>query len=549
MRHFFRAVVAIGILCLPQTSIAQDPRGIIDFFAREMQRQQYLQQQQQYQQQLYNEFLNQWNACFSNDLQACDQALYYPGLNQTDRDRLWQKRQSIVATQQYEEQQRRSREMERLQEIERQRQAELERQRAEAERQRIEMERQRAAEAERVRRQREEEERRIAALRAFNLALDGCRRYVASSCDAALASQIATAQDRASIAGWRATADKFQADLTACQGRSASACDSALASPAANASDKITLERLRAEASPLHRARTLAVELTETTAGTAQSFANTVRELPASTQITGAIAVLLAAALAFVIFPRRTDNRVRLGARNGAASDRSPMLPQSTREPEGMLTIAEVPQRQVTATDMDKPLALAALAAVSGQTSDPRSHNAAAHVERPDERDAAGPEPSQAKEAVMQGADHRRTGSINPSATSGVSIASILGNPALFALLYILLMIPTYWLPYVGSNSAALNAAGSAAGIGMNPAFWLHLGALALLIGVAWMRGSPIGKTWLVIFPILALVFDLTPGLNFIPLVPTVMHLMAIILGVSGGAAPSLKQPEAPGGR
>ena len=149
----------------------------------------------------------------------------------------------------------------------------------------------------------------------------------------------------------------------------------------------------------------------------------------------------------------------------------------------------------------------------------------------------------------MQGADHRRTGSINPSATSGVSIASILGNPALFALLYILLMIPTYWLPYVGSNSAALNAAGSAAGIGMNPAFWLHLGALALLIGVAWMRGSPIGKTWLVIFPILALVFDLTPGLNFIPLVPTVMHLMAIILGVSGGAAPSLKQPEAPGGR
>ena len=113
----------------------------------------------------------------------------------------------------------------------------------------------------------------------------------------------------------------------------------------------------------------------------------------------------------------------------------------------------------------------------------------------------------------------------------------------------ILLMIPTYWLPYLGSNSTALNAAGSAGGIGMSPAFWLHLGALILLVGVAWMRGKPIGKTWLVIFPILALVFDLTPGLNFIPMVPTVMHLMAIILGVSGSPAPNLTPPAAPGAR
>jgi hypothetical protein len=42
---------------------------------------------------------------------------------------------------------------------------------------------------------------------------------------------------------------------------------------------------------------------------------------------------------------------------------------------------------------------------------------------------------------------------------------------------------------------------------------------------------------WLVIFPILAAVFDLFPGLSAIPLIPTVMHLLAIILGVVGATA------------
>lgn len=534
MRHFFRAMAAIGILCLPQASIAQDPRGIIDFFARELQRQQYLQQQQQYQQQiqqqqqqLYNEFLSQWNACFSNDIQACDQALYYPGLSQNDRNRLLQKRQSIVAAQEHEERQR----------------IETERQRA------AEAERQRAAEAERVRRQREDEERRIAAVRAFNFALDGCRRYVASSCDAAQASRLATAQDRASIANWRAVAEKFQADQTACQGRSATACDSALASPAANTSDRPNLERWRAEASPLNRARALAVEFSATTVGTAHSLANTFRELPASTQITGAIALLLAAALGLAILPRRTDNQARLRVRNGD-DDSSPTFPKPTREPDRTRTMREAPRQQATATSMDEPLAMAAVAPVAAQASDGLPHHMAVHVEQTDERSAARPEPSWANEAVTPGAanDHQ-TRDANRSATYGVSAGSAFGNPALFAILYILLMIPTYWLPYMGSNSAVLNATGSAAGVGMNPAFWPHLGALALLIGVAWMRGKPIGKTWLVIFPILALVFDLTPGLNFIPLVPTVMHLMAIILGVSGGSAQELRRQAVPGGR
>lgn len=110
----------------------------------------------------------------------------------------------------------------------------------------------------------------------------------------------------------------------------------------------------------------------------------------------------------------------------------------------------------------------------------------------------------------------------------------IVGNPVFFAVLYIIFMIPTYMLPYMGSNSSLINASGVSSGIGINPLFWLHLLALAVLIALAWFRGANVAKVWLVIFPILALVFDLVPGLSSIPLVPTVMHLFAIILGVIG---------------
>ena len=108
-----------------------------------------------------------------------------------------------------------------------------------------------------------------------------------------------------------------------------------------------------------------------------------------------------------------------------------------------------------------------------------------------------------------------------------------LKNPAIYAVLYILLMLPTYYLPYMGSNSAILGGLGQAADAGINPAFWPHLLALIALIALTWFRGSLIDKKWLVIFPILATLFDLAPALSMIPFVPTVMHLFAIILGVS----------------
>ena len=112
-----------------------------------------------------------------------------------------------------------------------------------------------------------------------------------------------------------------------------------------------------------------------------------------------------------------------------------------------------------------------------------------------------------------------------------------LANAPAFVILYILFMLPTYYLPYVGSNSSVLNAAGVSAGVGLNPAFWVHLGSLLALVAIAWFRGKYVGKGWLVIFPILAAIFDLMPGLSLIPLIPTLMHLLAIILGVVGAKA------------
>lgn len=112
----------------------------------------------------------------------------------------------------------------------------------------------------------------------------------------------------------------------------------------------------------------------------------------------------------------------------------------------------------------------------------------------------------------------------------------ILGNTAVFVILYIVLMIPTYLLPYLGSNSSVINTTGLAAGAGMNPAFWFHIAALLVLVVLAWFRGSNVGKAWLVVFPVMALVFDLIPVLSSIPMVPTIMHLLAIILGVVGAS-------------
>lgn len=118
------------------------------------------------------------------------------------------------------------------------------------------------------------------------------------------------------------------------------------------------------------------------------------------------------------------------------------------------------------------------------------------------------------------------------------AIKKALGNAPVFVIAYIVFMLPTYFLPYAGSNSSILHGLDAAQGTSnLNFPFWLHMGAMLVLCFLCWVRGAYVGKAWLIIFPILAVVFDFVPGLSAIPLVPTVMHLLAIILGVVGAKA------------
>ncbi len=107
-------------------------------------------------------------------------------------------------------------------------------------------------------------------------------------------------------------------------------------------------------------------------------------------------------------------------------------------------------------------------------------------------------------------------------------------NTPAFVISYLVLMIPTYILPYFGSNSSLVNALSVSQGMGMLPQWWMHIWFLVMLTLLVWLRGSVIDKAYLPVFPVIAAIFDMTPGLSMIPMIPTVMHLVGIILGAMG---------------
>jgi len=107
----------------------------------------------------------------------------------------------------------------------------------------------------------------------------------------------------------------------------------------------------------------------------------------------------------------------------------------------------------------------------------------------------------------------------------------LFNNAAVYVISYLVLMVPTYILPYFGSNSALIGAASAAAGVGSYPLFWLHAMFLFALCVIAWARGGCVKKNWLAVLPGLATFFDLMPGFSWIPLLPTGLHVAAIITG------------------
>ena len=128
-----------------------------------------------------------------------------------------------------------------------------------------------------------------------------------------------------------------------------------------------------------------------------------------------------------------------------------------------------------------------------------------------------------------------------PAATAVGLLRRVTVSPVTYAVGYVAFMIPTYVLPYFGSNSHLLRSTAQAISTDMGRGgagalsipFYLHLLCLAALVALGTARGRQIGKPWLTVFPGLALAFDMLPVLSLIPLVPTVMHLAAIIVGVA----------------
>lgn len=119
-------------------------------------------------------------------------------------------------------------------------------------------------------------------------------------------------------------------------------------------------------------------------------------------------------------------------------------------------------------------------------------------------------------------------------------IKKVFGNPIVFVLVYIALMLSTYVLPYFRSTLgiASVLAGSQSMFNGATFLLMLQVVALAFMSVIVFVRGGITGRSWIVIFPVLALVFDIVPILSLIPFVPTLMHLLALVMGVQPGAVP-----------
>ncbi|WP_420723557.1 hypothetical protein [Hwanghaeella sp. LZ110] len=99
-----------------------------------------------------------------------------------------------------------------------------------------------------------------------------------------------------------------------------------------------------------------------------------------------------------------------------------------------------------------------------------------------------------------------------------------------FLLTYIIFMIPTYLIRFAAFSAAvqSTNSEQDISNIG-NAASLMMIACFLILALIAFFRGRRIEKPWLAAFPIVAGVFDVV--LFFIPVVPTAMHILTIVLG------------------
>lgn len=98
-----------------------------------------------------------------------------------------------------------------------------------------------------------------------------------------------------------------------------------------------------------------------------------------------------------------------------------------------------------------------------------------------------------------------------------------------FATIFIIAMIPTYLLrgSYLFNSFQNLGdlAAISSQGDAMN---WLMVLCYIIMVGITYKRSKSLDKSYLTVFPVLSGIFDIV--LIFIPLVPTLLNILTLIL-------------------
>lgn len=108
-----------------------------------------------------------------------------------------------------------------------------------------------------------------------------------------------------------------------------------------------------------------------------------------------------------------------------------------------------------------------------------------------------------------------------------------LDNAAVFAITYVVLVLPTYLLPYMRVDSSAPYHVDNVGADALSFPFLIHLVSMITLCSICWVRGTIVDKKWLVALPMIAFAFEFIAKLTVIPYVPSMYHVLAIIVGVA----------------
>jgi hypothetical protein len=104
-----------------------------------------------------------------------------------------------------------------------------------------------------------------------------------------------------------------------------------------------------------------------------------------------------------------------------------------------------------------------------------------------------------------------------------------------FLAIYLAAMVPTYiyrWIFVAGAIADASTGGNNASAMGSTATILLAI-SYAAMIYVSHKRGATNDRKFLVAFPVAGAVFDIFLG--FIPFIPTLFNILAIIFGVMKG--------------